>query len=122
LHAGFKADTLAAMKKNSSFAAICLMSILAALSAVNSARAASDLPVGSAKGSLTYDGATAELKFAAAFVDQKDERKPVVLLITDQKLPAEKWKSEFDPFIPHPFLARNYLPMRINMPATNATR
>jgi hypothetical protein len=40
--------------------------------------AASDLPAGSAKGSLTYDAATAELKFAAAFVDQKDERKPIV--------------------------------------------
>jgi hypothetical protein len=41
------------------------------------------------------------LKFAAAsatgrtrcgeFVDQKDERKPIVLLISDQKLLAEKW-------------------------------
>jgi hypothetical protein len=59
---------------------------------------------GTAKGSLTYDSATAELKFATAsatgrircgeFVDQKDERKPIVLLITNQKLPAEKWKSE----------------------------
>jgi len=35
------------------------------------ARDAADLPAGSAKGSLTYDGASAELKFAAAFVDQK---------------------------------------------------
>jgi hypothetical protein len=44
------------------------------------------------------------LKFAAAsatgrtlcgeFVDQKDERKPVVLLISDQKLRVEKWDSE----------------------------
>ncbi len=42
------------------------------------------------KGSLTYDGATAELKFAAVFADQKDERKPIVLVISDQKLPAEK--------------------------------
>ena len=89
------------MKKNSSFAAICVMSILAALSAVNSARAASDLPAGSAKGSLTYDGATAELKFAAAFVDQKEEGKPTILLITDQKLPVEKWKSEFDMMMDH---------------------
>jgi len=31
-----------------------------------------------------------ELKFAAAFVDQKDEGKPIVLLISDQKLPVEK--------------------------------
>jgi hypothetical protein len=58
--------------------------------------AATDLPAGSAKGSLTFDGATAELKFAAAFVDQKDERKPIVLVISDQKLPVEKWESEFD--------------------------
>lgn len=54
------------------------------------------LPAGSAKGTLTYDGATAELKFASAFIDEKDERKPVILLITDQKLPFEKWTSEFD--------------------------
>jgi hypothetical protein len=52
--------------------------------------AASDLPAGSAKGSLTYDGATAELKFAAALLDQKDERKPIVLVISDQKLQVER--------------------------------
>lgn len=77
------------------------MSILTALSVIYCARAATDLPAGSAKGSLTYDGATAELKVASAFVDQKDERKPVVLLITDQKLPTEKWKSEFDMMMDH---------------------
>src|SRR4029079_5243127 len=55
-----------------------------------------DLPAGAAKGSLSYDGATSGLKFASAFVDQKDEKKPVVLLLTDQKLPVEKWTSEFD--------------------------
>ncbi len=60
-----------------------------------------DLPAGVAKGSLTYDGATAELKFAEAFVDQKDDRKPVVVLITDQKLPTEKWKNEFDMMMDH---------------------
>ena len=53
-----------------------------------------DLPAGSAKGSLTYGGAAAELKFAAAFVDQKDQRKPIGLVISDQKLPVEKWESE----------------------------
>jgi hypothetical protein len=62
---------------------------------------ASDLPTGSAKGSLTYDGATVELKFAATFVDQKDERKPVVLVISDQKLPVQKWESEFDVMLAH---------------------
>ena len=60
-----------------------------------------DLPAGSAKGSLTFDGATAELKFASAFIDQKDDRKPVVLLVTDKKLPIEKWTSEFDMMLDH---------------------
>src|SRR4051812_6717025 len=55
-----------------------------------------DLPSGAAKGTITFDGVTSELKFAAAFVDQKDSRKPVVLLVTDKKLPTEKWTSEFD--------------------------
>jgi hypothetical protein len=65
------------------------------------AQAGAHLPAGSAKGSLTYDGVTAELKFAAAFVDQKDERKPIVLVISDQKLPVEKWNSEFDMMMDH---------------------
>jgi type IV secretory pathway VirB10-like protein len=55
-----------------------------------------DIPAGAAKGSITFDGTTSELKFASAFVDQKDERKPVVLIVSDQKLPTEKWTSEFD--------------------------
>jgi hypothetical protein len=87
LRVGFKADTLAAMKK---LLAVCVLSILAVLSATNFALAATNLPAGSAKGSLTFDGATAELKFAAAFVDQKDERKPVVLVISDQKTSGGK--------------------------------
>lgn len=47
--------------------------------------AASDLPTGTAKGSLTFDGATAALTYAAAFVDQKDEEKPVILILSDKK-------------------------------------
>jgi hypothetical protein len=91
------------MKKltNTSLLAVCIMSILAVLSDTNCARAATDLPAGFAKGSLMYDGATAELRFAAAFVDQKDERKPIVLVISDQKLPVEKWESEFDMMMDH---------------------
>ncbi len=58
--------------------------------------AASDLASGSAKGSLTFDDGTAALTFAAAFVDQKDERKPVILILSDKKLPTEKWTSDFD--------------------------
>jgi hypothetical protein len=69
--------------------------ILAVFSAANRARVGTDLPVGSAKGSLTYDGATAELKFAAAFVDQKDERQRIVPVISDQKL---RWKNGFAKF------------------------
>ncbi len=81
--------------------AVCVMSILAVLSATNYARAVTDLPTGSAKGSLAYDGATAELKFAATFVDRKDERRPIVLVISDQKLPVEKWESELDMTMDH---------------------
>jgi hypothetical protein len=84
--------TLARMNKPISFSAIYVASILAAF-AIN---AASDLPPGTAKGSLTYRGGTAELKFAAAFVDEKDSDKPTVLILSDTKLPTEKWKSEFD--------------------------
>lgn len=58
--------------------------------------AASDLASGSAKGSLTFENVTVALTCAAAFVDQKDERKPVILLLSDKKLPVEKWKSEFE--------------------------
>ena len=76
-----------------SFAAVRVIVMLAGLFATNCARAATDLPASSAKGSLTFDGATAALKFAAAFVDQKDERKPIVLVISDQKLPLEKWRG-----------------------------
>jgi hypothetical protein len=54
------------------------------------------LAAGSANGSLTFNGSTSELKFASAFVDQKDSRRPVILLITDLKLPSDKWTSEFD--------------------------
>jgi len=59
-------------------------------------RVSVSLPAGTAKGSITFDGMTSDLKFATAFVDQKDEREPVVLLVSDQKLPADKWTSEFD--------------------------
>ena len=58
--------------------------------------AALDLPGGTAKGSLTFDNSTAALSYAAAFIDQKDERKPVVLILSDKKLPAENWTSDFD--------------------------
>jgi len=70
--------------------------IVAAVAIAGFGIASADLPAGSAKGSLTYEGATAELKFAAAFVDQKDDRKPVVLFFINETLTTEKWTSEFD--------------------------
>lgn len=58
--------------------------------------AASDLPSGTAKGSLTFGDSTVALNHAAAFVDQKDERKPVVLVLSDKKLASEKWTTGSD--------------------------
>lgn len=66
------------------------------------AAAAGDLANGEAKGTYAPKGATAvALEHAAAFTDQKDERKPTILLLTDKKLPTEKWKSEFDLMLSH---------------------
>jgi hypothetical protein len=48
-----------------------LISVLPVGFLIPSATSAIDLPAGSAKGSLTYDGATAELKFAAASLSIK---------------------------------------------------
>jgi hypothetical protein len=58
--------------------------------------AAPDSSSGTAKGSLMFDNSTAALIYAAAFIDQKDERKPIVLILSDKKLPAENWTSDFD--------------------------
>lgn len=58
---------------------------------------AEELASGTAKGTCANKGEKAvALKFATAFVDQKDDRKPTVLILSDVKLPAEKWTSEFD--------------------------
>lgn len=51
---------------------------------------------GKAMGTLDIDGKTITLTNAYAFVDQKDKRKPVLILITDRAVPANQWKSEFD--------------------------
>jgi len=56
--------------------------------------------------SVNLIGATAELKFAIAFVDQKRRRKPIVLVITHQKLPVEKLESEGFLLLPSSSLAR----------------
>lgn len=56
---------------------------------------AADLPSGTAKGACAKDRETpVALAYAAAFVDQKDERKPTLLILSDKKLPTDKWTSE----------------------------
>ncbi len=51
---------------------------------------------GKAMGTLDIDGTTVTMTHAYAFVDQKDKRKPILILITDQAVPANQWKSESD--------------------------
>src|SRR5262245_11684164 len=46
-------------------------------------------PAGKAVGTLSVNGKTYTLAHAAAFVDQKDSRKPTVLLLTDQPVPDD---------------------------------
>ncbi len=54
------------------------------------------LKPGQAAGTFLVAGKTVRLAHATAFVDQKDERKPVLLLLTEEDVPAAKWTSEFD--------------------------
>jgi len=51
---------------------------------------------GQAKGTFTKNGKTILLSHAYVYIDQKDDRKPVLLLIVDRQVPAESWASEFD--------------------------
>lgn len=53
-------------------------------------------PAGQASGTLTAKGKTVKLTYAAAFVDETDKKKPVVLLLTEQPVPASSWKSHSD--------------------------
>ncbi|MEN3370523.1 MAG: hypothetical protein V7609_2666 [Verrucomicrobiota bacterium] len=80
---------------NIRFAVLAVALVLFALT-TPAISAASDLPSGTAKGSLTFDGGTAALTHAAAFVDQKDTDKPVILILSDKKLASEKWTTGFD--------------------------
>ncbi len=49
---------------------------------------------GQATGSFSVDGKAYKLTNAAAFVDQEDARKPVILVLSDQALATDKWTSE----------------------------
>jgi hypothetical protein len=51
---------------------------------------------GTASGTLTVKGTAIKLAYAYAFVDQGDKDKQVVLLLTEQEVPAATWKSHTD--------------------------
>jgi hypothetical protein len=60
------------------------------------APAATPLASGQATGTLTAKGRTVKLTYAAAFVDQTDKAKPVILILTEQPVPSASWKSHAD--------------------------
>ncbi len=68
----------------------------ALLLAASLARGADRPAAGHASGTLSVSGKSFALSRAAAFVDQKDERKPVILVLSEAELPAASWKSESD--------------------------
>ena len=51
---------------------------------------------GSASGAFSTHGKSATLAYAAAFRDQRDDKKPVVLVLSDKELPASTWKNGSD--------------------------
>jgi hypothetical protein len=51
---------------------------------------------GQAAGTLTVKGKTINLAYAYAFVDEGDKKKPVILLLTEQQVPAASWKGDSD--------------------------
>ncbi len=60
------------------------------------APAATPLASGQAAGTLTAKGRTVKLTYAAAFVDQTDAAKRVILILTEQPVPSASWKSHSD--------------------------
>ena len=58
--------------------------------------AAGAVASGQAVGTLTAKGKTITLAYAYAFVDEGDKKKPVILLLTEQQVPAATWKGDSD--------------------------
>ena len=72
------------------------MSLLCVAAILSTGAFAGELPAGTAKGTFTpEDKPAVTLAFAGAFVDVKDNDR-VILILSDKKLPMEKWTSEFD--------------------------
>jgi hypothetical protein len=91
------------MRKTASWALgvailVILGSVPAAFAAgeAQTAKNAGPKGVGQADVTLKVKGKNYKLGYAAAFVDQRDKDKPVVLLITDVQVPASDWASDFD--------------------------
>ena len=81
--------------------------LLAAIAAVSLGAAAETLKPGSASGTFAAGGKDVKIAFSAAFTDQGDERKPVILILSDKEVPASKWKTSSDMSSfrrEHPFL------------------
>jgi hypothetical protein len=58
--------------------------------------AAGAVASGQAVGTLTAKGKTIKLAYAYAFVDEGDKKRPVILLLTEQQVPAASWKGDSD--------------------------
>ena len=62
-----------------------------------SAGVPADFPSGQARGAFARAGEKdLLLTYAGAFVDQKDIDKPIILILSDKKVPTQTWTSEFD--------------------------
>ena len=85
---------LSAKEASMNLAQLFIASLL--LFAVDTASVAQAPPAGQATGSLTAKGKTVKLTYAAAFVDETDKKKPVILLLTEQPVPSASWKSHSD--------------------------
>jgi hypothetical protein len=73
---------------------LCLALILAAGCSTTIAQAPP--ASGQAAGTLTVKGKAINLAYAYAFVDEGDKKKPVILLLTEQQVPAAGWKGDSD--------------------------
>jgi hypothetical protein len=56
----------------------------------------STLQPGQASGALTVGEATVKLSHAGVFIDEPADKKPMVLVISDQELPLSGWKDSSD--------------------------
>ena len=76
---------------------VCRLSLALILAVGCSTTIAQTPPAsGQAAGTLTVKGKTINLAYAYAFVDEGDKKKPVILLLTEQQVPAASWKGDSD--------------------------